>query len=92
MQTLAFYMLRAPISLQRVHYEPNTHQLLYQVKSGHNRYEPQILDPPEFIARVVIHIPEPGRHSVHYWGIYSCRGRLQSQKKVDLRRTLDVRS
>lgn len=32
LQTLAFYMLRAPVSLQRLRYEPHAQQVLYQVK------------------------------------------------------------
>ncbi len=57
LQTLAFYMLRAPVSLQRLRYEPPTQQILYQTKSGHDRLDPQLSDPMEFLARVLIHIP-----------------------------------
>jgi hypothetical protein len=77
LQTLAFYMLRAPVSLQRLRYEPHSQQILYQTKSGHDRLDPQLSDPMEFLARVLIHIPEPGKHTAHYWGIYSCRSRLR---------------
>jgi hypothetical protein len=76
LQTLAFYLLRAPVSLQRLRYEPNTGKVLYREKS--NRNTPEILDPMEFIARLLVHIPDPSKHLVRYWGIYSCRGRLRS--------------
>jgi hypothetical protein len=92
LQTLAFYMLRAPVSLQRLHVEPNTRQVFYQEKSGHDRDGPQTLDPTEFIARLLIHIPQPGKHSVHYWGVYSCRGRLRAHSKTPPTGELDAPS
>jgi hypothetical protein len=39
------------------------------------------IDPAEFLARVIMHIPEPRRHLVRYYGAYSnvARGRRRRQ-------------
>lgn len=43
-------------------------------------------DPLEFLARVVLHIPEPRRHLVRYYGLclnVSRRKRLRAQGEID---------
>ena len=35
----------------------------------------ETIDPLEFIARVLIHIPEPNKHLVHFYGAYANRVR-----------------
>jgi hypothetical protein len=54
----------------------------YRRKRGHessglNEREVEAFDPAEFLARVIMHIPEPRRHLVRYYGWYSnvSRGR-----------------
>jgi hypothetical protein len=65
LERLARYMLRSPLSLQRLHYSPETQQLIYQAKQGHDREATQIIDPMDFIARVLMQVPEPNKHSIH---------------------------
>jgi hypothetical protein len=54
----------------------------YRRKRGHEssglrEREVEAFDPGEFLARVIMHIPEPRRHLVRYYGWYSnaCRGK-----------------
>jgi hypothetical protein len=37
-------------------------------------------DPAESVARVLMHIPEPRRHLVRYWGWYSNVSRSESSQ------------
>ncbi len=73
-------MLRSPLSLQRLHYSPETQQLIYQAKKGHDRKATQIIDPMDFIARVLMQVPEPNKHSIHYFGVYSNRVKQKPNK------------
>ena len=70
-ERLARYIMRPPISLERVQWggEGVVH---YRAKGGHDgRTLPagdtaEAFDPAEFVARVIMHIPEPRRHLVRY--------------------------
>ena len=78
LERLARYLIRSPVNLQRLHYLPETNQVLYQAKPGHDRGSSEILDPMEFVARVLTHIPDPNRHTIHYYGRYSNRAKPKS--------------
>jgi hypothetical protein len=81
-ERLTRYIMRPPISLERVQWggEGVVH---YRAKGGHDgRTMPvgdtaEAFDPAEFVARVIMHIPQPRRHLVRYYGWYSnvCRGK-----------------
>jgi len=75
LESVARYMLRSPVSLQRLHFLPDTQQVLYQAKRGEERNTLEPIDPMEFVARVLIHIPDPNKHSVHYFGHYASAAR-----------------
>jgi hypothetical protein len=42
------------------------------------------LSPPEFLARVLQHAPEPGRHTVRYYGLYAhaCAEQLNAARAL----------
>ena len=65
LERLARYLIRSPVSLQRLHYLPGMNRILYQAKQGHDREPSEIIDPMEFVARVLTHIPDPNRHYIH---------------------------
>ena len=75
-ERLARYILRPPISLERVQWSGNG-EVLYRPKGGRDGRARQpgdsaeAFDPAEFLARVITHIPEPRRHLVRYYGAYS---------------------
>ena len=81
MERLARYIMRPPISLERMSWE-GSGEVCYRRKRGHEnaglgKREAEVFDPAEFLARVIMHVPEPRRHLVRYYGWYSnvSRGR-----------------
>ncbi len=71
---LACYLMRPPVNLSRLRYHPDSTLLLYEPKSGQPIDDDDPLaDPLEFLARVLIHIPEPRKHLVHFYGVYANR-------------------
>jgi hypothetical protein len=74
LEGLARHVLRAPVSLERLRVGEDAQATAYagRKRAGH---EPQSalapLDPKEFLARVLIHIPEPRRHVLRCCGAYS---------------------
>jgi len=72
---LACYLMRSPVNLSRLRYHPGSQLILYEPKAGHDVDQEVRLDPLEFLARVLIHIPEPNKHLVHFYGAYANRVR-----------------
>ena len=66
---LACYLMRAPVNLSRLRFDQGSGLLIYEPRAGHE------LDPLEFLARVLIHVPEPNKHLVHFYGTYANRVR-----------------
>ena len=89
-ERLARYIMRPPISLERMRWEVEG-EVLYRRKAGHDggpgqHGDPEEeFDPAEFLARVIMHIPEPRRHLVRYYGAYSnaSRGKRKRQDVAD---------
>jgi hypothetical protein len=84
---LARYLMRSPVSLDRLTWDEETGEIVYLAKRGHvhDDAEPrpdqplpeERFDPLEFIARLVIHIAEPKRHQIRYFGEYASRVRAR---------------
>ncbi len=73
-ERLARYIMRPPISQERMRWDGEG-EVRYRRKGGHDtaalqRGEEESFDPREFLARVLMHIPEPRRHLVRYYGWY----------------------
>lgn len=47
--------------------------MIYQANKGHDRDDTEIIDPMDFVARVLMHVPELNKHSIHYFGMYCNR-------------------
>ena len=77
---LACYLHRSPVNLSRLHYHPQSKLLIYEPKAGHDVDDTELMDPLEFLARVLIHVPEPNRHLVHFYGAYAHR--LRSSRPI----------
>jgi ribosomal protein S27E len=88
-ERLARYIMRPPISLERIGWSGDG-EVLYQPKGGHDggpgphRDPVEAFDPAEFLARVIMHVPEPRRHLVRYYGAYSnvSRGKRRRQDEA----------
>jgi len=83
-ERLARYIMRPPISLERMAWD-GVGEVRYRRKRGHEGSalggrEVEAFDPAEFLARVIMHIPEPRRHLVRYYGWYSNVSRGKRRK------------
>ena len=84
LETLCRYVVRCPVSLRRLHCDKKSNYVLYQPKSKNRKAElPVEYDPLDFLARVLIHIPQPNQHSILYYGHYARRTRKHTRKKND---------
>ena len=76
LERLARYILRPPFSLERMRWGGEG-KIRYRRKGGHEgcAYDAagqvEEIEPDELLARVIMHIPEPRRHLVRYYGAYS---------------------
>jgi hypothetical protein len=82
LERLAYYLLRCPVSLSRIHWTPGTKTLFYETQGSHDdplASHPKgvTLDIFDFIARVLTQVPEPRKHNIHYFGFYSSKARAQ---------------
>jgi hypothetical protein len=87
LERLTRYILRPPISLERMQWDGRG-EVCYRRKSGHDgagsfAAGQEALDPLDFLARVIMHIPEPRRHLVRYYGAYSNAARGRRRRQVD---------
>jgi len=76
LERLARYLLRPPVSLERLRVDEDAQAIAYAGRRrGGAGHEPRVasapLDPKEFLARVLMHIPEPRQHVIRYYGAYS---------------------
>jgi hypothetical protein len=82
-EALVRYMSRSPVSLKRLRFTPGAKEVVYTRKGRHDGAEPtndERIDAEEFVARVLVQIPDPRRHLVRYYGAYSNRARGQRRK------------
>ena len=63
------------MNLSRLRYHSESGLLIYEPKAGQDVTDSESIDPLEFLARVLIHIPEPNKHLVHFYGAYANRVR-----------------
>jgi hypothetical protein len=78
---LAQYILRAPFSLQKITWKPETQNVIYRSKPHHTtKRNFQIFKAADFIAALVDHIPPKSKHTVRYYGVYSNKTRGQNSR------------
>lgn len=86
LERLARYLLRAPISLERLSFDAASDQVAYARRPGRG-HEPgptagDLTDPRELLARILLHIPEPRRHVIRYYGTYSNAARARRARET----------
>ena len=69
-ERLAKYLIRPPVSLERLTYDRKNQQVFYQGKTQTYTYQPL-----DFLAYVSLHIPNKGEQIVRYYGWYSNKSR-----------------
>ncbi|HXV61769.1 MAG TPA: transposase [Vicinamibacteria bacterium] len=75
---LACYLMRAPVNLSRLRFDRDSGLLVFEPKPGHELDDEALTDPLEFLARVLVHIPEPNKHLVRFYGAYANRVRSET--------------
>ena len=87
MEQVARYILRPPLSLERLKYSEGDNEVVYRRKGSDGRSGgEERIDALDFLARVIAHIPPPRIHLVRYLGHYSnvSRGRRKNGKEKAL--------
>ena len=81
-ERLARYLLRPPLSLERMSWDAEGSVLYRRKAPGRFGGSQATFDAMDFLARLLMHIPHPKLHTVRYYGEYSSVVRAR-------RRTLD---
>jgi len=87
LERLARYLLRPPVSLDRLQWTDGSHEVAYARKAKDGQPgEQKHLEALDFLARVIAHVPEPRLHMVRYMGHYSnvSRGRRRKGRDTEL--------
>jgi len=87
MEKVARYLLRPPLSLERMAYSEGDDNVAYRRKAPEGRSGgEERVDALDFLARVIANIPPPRAHLMRYLGHYSnvCRGRRRKGKERPL--------
>ncbi len=74
LEALARYLMCSPVSLSRMQLDAGRGEVVYAHKNGHDSHAEQgeeRVDAMEFIARLLVQIPEPRRHNPRYYSFYS---------------------
>jgi len=75
-EDLACYLVRAPLSLQKLVYLDRHKAVLYRSRMNRSLGRNfEAMDPLEWLARLADHIPDPGRHRTHFYAHYANRVR-----------------
>jgi hypothetical protein len=65
-------LLRSPVAVERLSFEPGSRQVHYRQKGGQGLGgHVETFEPAEFLARLLQQVPEPRLHQVRYYGRYS---------------------
>jgi hypothetical protein len=70
--------MRSPVGLRRLRFTPGSSAVVSARKEGHHAPEPaedKTIDAEEFVARLLVQIPDPRRHLVRY---YAARSVMES--------------
>ena len=79
-QRLAEYLLRAPFSLQKIHWNPKTHTVIYRSRrSWRTQRNFEVFKATDFLAAAIDHIPPRGQQTIRYYGVYSNKSRGMSR-------------
>ena len=90
-ERLARYLLHPPVSLERMSFDYGQDKVHYRSKRNHGSTDlSDSLDPLDFLARLLMHVPEPRLHNTRYFGYYSSVSRASRQKASQEQQTIDA--
>jgi hypothetical protein len=82
-QRLAEYLLRAPFSLQKIHWNPKTHTVIYRSRrSWKTKRNFEVFKATDFLAAAIDHIPPRGQQTIRYYGLYSNKSRGLPRRNI----------
>jgi hypothetical protein len=62
-ENLARYLIRAPFSMDKIHYDPAAQIVIYEAKAVNGlERSSQTFDPLDFLAALTSHVPNRGEH------------------------------
>jgi hypothetical protein len=77
------YLLRAPFSLQKIHWNPVTKTVIYRSRRSWNtKRNFEVFPATDFLAAVIEHIPPKSQHTIRYYGLYSNKSRGMNRPAV----------
>jgi hypothetical protein len=79
-ETLAWYIIRASFSQERMQYLADEGTVIYSAKDDKDR---KVFDAPEWLAVMCSHVPNRGEQMVRYYGYYSNVSRGRRQKEAE---------
>ncbi len=85
LERLTGYLLRPPVSLERLQVDEHALAIAYAARCKSGLQAPTAaapVDPKDFLARVVMHIPDPRRHVIRYYGAYSNVARARRARQT----------
>ena len=84
-ERLASYLVHAPFSLARLHYDPDAGVVTYDPRASQPSYlstpAPEPFSPLDALAALTAFIPEKGLQLARYYGYYSNKSRGQRRRK-----------
>lgn len=86
MERLVRYVMRAPVALERLHYDDAAGVMEIRSRPGSNDEpdgQPQErVDADELVARVIAQVPYPRRHLIHAYGWYANAARPKRKRNA----------
>ncbi len=73
------------LNLSRLSFTPGEKTFTYLPKAGHGGEQGQTFDAMDFLARIPVHVPDPRRHLIFYYGYYSnvARGKRKALENAE---------
>ncbi len=86
LERLARYLMRPPLSLERLHLDDRGQCATYRVKRSARTHHAgsevlETFDPRELLARILMHVAEPRAHLVRHYGEYSVAARAKRRRQ-----------
>ena len=85
-ERLVRYLMRAPVSQERLEIDPDLEQVRLRPKAGADDGRPEDeverLDPDEAVAPIIAQVPEPKKHLIHSYGHYANAARAKRAREA----------
>ncbi|MCP4902398.1 MAG: hypothetical protein GY906_35980 [bacterium] len=86
LERLCRYLMRPPLSLERLHLDNNGQSATYRVKRSARAQHAvaevvETFDPSDLLARILMHVAEPRTHLVRHYGEYAVAARAKRRRK-----------